>query len=234
MPKLVTLEIYEKLWSDAISAFERGQPKLDPHLPDKANDLRRGVTLVFRPAASVRDAVADFIGKLGDISPRQYFYRPEELHVTVLSIFSGTELWRQELERFEQCRPIIGGVLKTQRPFKIRFQGVTASPDSILIQGFPSDDGLATIRNALRDAFAREGFADMLDRRYKMIAAHITAMRFCGPCPDMKPLLTLLKQSRQTDFGECEVDRLELILGDWYASAEKLKTLEEYWLRAKF
>ena len=225
------MEIYEKLWNDAVSAFERGQPRLDPHLPDKTNDSRRGVTLVFRPAANVRDAVADFIGRLTDISPGQYFYRREELHITVLAIFSGTEHWRQEWERFEQCRPIIGEVLKTQRPFKIRFQGVTASPESVLIQGFPSDDGLATIRNALRDAFAREGFADMLDRRYKVVTAHITIMRFWRPRPDMKPLLTFLKENRQTEFGQCDVDRLELILGDWYASAKNVKTVEEYRLK---
>lgn len=224
------MKIYEKLWSDAVSVFEMGQPKLDPYLPGKANDLRRGVTLVFRPAANVRDGVMDFVARLKRISPEQYFYRPEELHVTVLSIFSGTKLWKQELQRVQRCQPIIGDALKAQLPFKINFQGVTASPDSVLIQGFPLDDGLETIRTALRDSFAREGFGDMLDRRYKVVAAHITIMRFCRPCPDMKPLLTFLKENRRTDFGQCEIDRLELVLGDWYGSEDKVTTLEEYQL----
>lgn len=228
MPKFISLEIYKKLWSDAIAAFERGQPILDRHLPDMTNDSRRGVTLVFRPAANVCDAVSDFIGRFADILPGQYFYRREELHITVLSIFSGTENWRQELERFERCRPIIGEVLKIERRFKIKFRGVTASPDSVLIQGFPWDDGLANIRTALRDAFSREGFADMLDRRYKATAAHISIMRFCHPCANMKPLLAFLRENRQTNFGECEIDRLELILSDWYASSERVKILEEY------
>ena len=227
--KFIKLEIYKELWNGAISAFERGEPRIDSHLSDKANDSRRGVTLVFRPAANVRKAVADFTGRLADICPGQYFYHPEELHISVLSIFSGTELWKKEMERFERCRPIIGDVLKARRPFKIKFQGVTASPDSVLIQGFP-DDGLAGIRSALRDAFANGGFADMLDRRYKVIAAHITVMRFCRVCPEIKSLLAFLKENRQTNFGECEVGRLELILGDWYASADKVKTLEEYTL----
>lgn len=228
--KFITLEIYEKLWRDAISAFERSQPKLDPHLPDKANDSRRGVTLLFRPAANVRDAVASFIGRLGKMCPGQYLYRPEELHVTVLSIVSGTELWRQELERLEQCRPIISGVLKVQRPFKIKFHGVTASPDSVMIQGFPSDDGLEAVRCALRNGFAHSGQAGMLDRRYKITAAHITIMRFCRACSDMKPLLAFLRENRRTDFGECGIDKCELVFGDWYASFDKVKTLEEYQL----
>jgi hypothetical protein len=74
----------------------------------------------------------------------------------------------------------------------------------------------------------RAGFADMLDRRYKVSAAHITIMRFCQPCPEMKQLLAFLKQSRETDFGECDVASLELIWSDWYASTDRVKRLEEY------
>lgn len=228
MPKFIELEIYEKLWNDAVSAFERGEQKIDPHLPHKSTDRRRGVTLIFRPSAAVQDPVAGFGGKLAETCPGQYYYQPEELHVTVLSIITMTELWELEMERFQMCRPIIGEALRAQRPFKIRFQGVTASLDSVLIQGFPLSDGLATIRTALREAFTRAGFGDMLDRRYKVTAAHISLMRFSRPCPEMKRLLAFLKENRETSFGECEIDKLQLILGDWYASADKLQTLEEY------
>jgi 2'-5' RNA ligase len=227
-PKSLELEIYEKLWNDSVSAFERGETKLDPHLPNKTKDGRRGVTLVFRPLANVRDAVADFIQRLAEICPGQYFYRPQELHITVLSIFTMTELWQEELERFQQCRPIIADALRVQRAFGMEFRGVTASPDAILVQGFPADDGLETIRAELRSSFARSGFADMLDRRYKVTAAHITAMRFCRRGPDIQRLLAFLKENRQTNFGECRIHKLELILGDWYASADRVETLEKY------
>jgi 2'-5' RNA ligase len=224
---LINLEIYEKLWNDAVSAFARGEPKLDPHLPNKTNDARRGVTLLFRPPADVREAIADFIGRLAKICPGQYLYQPQELHVTVLSIITMTDLWRQEMERFHRCRPIIIDALPALRAFGIKFCGVTASPDSVLIQGFPTDDGLETIRAELRNAFARSGFADMLDRRYKVTAAHITAMRFCRPGPEMERLLVFLKENRQTNFGECGIGKLELILGDWYASSDKIEIVEE-------
>jgi 2'-5' RNA ligase len=173
----------------------------------------------------------DFVSRLMTICPGQYFYQPQELHVTMLSVISGTELWQRELDRFQKCQPIIREALKTQRPFRIKFQGVTASPDSVLIQGFPMDDGLTVIRAALREAFASAGFADMLDRRYKMTAAHITIMRFCRPCSNLTRLVAFLKENRQISFGECEINSLELILGDWYASADKVKMLEEYELR---
>jgi 2'-5' RNA ligase len=231
MRSIQRLEIYEKLWQDAAAAFERGEPKLDAHLPDKARDTRRGVTLVFRPSATALDEVEKFIGRLEAVCPGQYFYRREEMHVTVLSIITMTELWREEMERFEQCRHIINEVLDGQRSFKIKFRGITASPDSVMIQGFPLDDGLATIRDALREAFARAGFGDMLDRRYKVTAAHISIMRFCETGADTKRLLAFLKENREIEFGECEVGSLELIWGDWYASAETIEVLEKYSLK---
>lgn len=228
MPKFFKLEIYEKLWNDAVFAFQRGEPKLDRHLPDKAGDLRRGVTLLFRPPPEVRDTVADFMSQFAEVCPGQYFYQPEELHITLLSVITTSELWEQEMDRFQKCRPLIGRTLTAQRPFRIKFHGVTASPDSILVQGFPLDDGLTAIRTALRETFASAGFGDMLDRRYKVTAAHITIMRFCRPCPNIQRLVAFLKENRQTNFGECEIRKIELIFGDWYASANTVKTLEQY------
>jgi 2'-5' RNA ligase len=222
------LEIYEKLWQDAVTAFERGEPKMGDYLPDKAKDLRRGVTLVFRPSAKVLNEVTKFLGRLESVCPGQYFYRREELHVTIISVITMTELWREEMARFEQGRHLMGDALKAQRPFQVKFRGVTAARDSVMIQGFPMDEGLAAIRESLRAAFARAGFGDMLDRRYKVSAAHISCMRFSRPGADLKRLLAFLKDSRELDFGVCEVNRLELIWGDWYASTETVKVLEEY------
>jgi 2'-5' RNA ligase len=226
------LAIYEKLWNDATSAFESGQPQIDPHLSGKTKDLRRGVTLVFRPSPSARDEVAHFIQRLVAICPGQHCYRPEELHVTVLSIISGTELWRPEIHRLAACRRVLADVLKTHQGFKFKFHGVTASPGAVLVQGFPADDSLTAIRDHLRDAFARHGLGDLLDRRYKITGAHMTVMRFCKPPGDLKPLLSFLKENRDLPFGEMKVSRLQLIFNDWCASADTVRTLEEYPLPA--
>ena len=222
------MQIYEQLWDEAVRAFERGEPQIDSHLSDKGNDLRRGVTLIFRPSPFVRDAVANFTRQLGAVCADQYFYRPEELHVTVLSVISGTAFWQSEFERIADCRPIINDVLRYHRCFKIRFRGVTASPASVMIQGFPTDDGLAAIREDLRTAFTEKGLGDMPDRRYKIAGAHMTVMRFRKPCADCKGLLAFLKEHREMDFGESEVANIQLTLADWYSSAETIQTLEEY------
>ena len=221
-------EIYDRLWNEAVSAFERGEPKLDPHLPEKTNDLRRGVTLVCRPCAGVRDRVAGFIKRLSAFCPGQYFYRPEELHVTVLCVITGTPLWREQMPRAEASIPLIEEALRRQPSFQIKFRGLTAAPDSVMIQGFPVGEGLTNIREAVREAFSRAEFGDMLDRRYKVTAAHITIMRFCKPDADLQPLLAFLKENRETNFGECEFKNIQLIFGDWYASANTVRTLKVY------
>jgi 2'-5' RNA ligase len=222
------LEIYQQLWAEAVAAFERGAPRIDPNLSDPANDLRRGVTLAFRPSAVVRTNVENFLDQLAGIAPGQYLYRPEELHVTVLSIISGTEFWRKEIRTLAACRPIIAEVLSRQNSFRVSFRGVTASPSAVMIQGFPLANGLEKMREELRAAFARNGFGGQLDRRYKINSAHMTVMRFQRTDADWTKLANFLAVNRETDFGEMEVSRIQLIWGDWYASANVARTLQEY------
>jgi len=209
-------------------AFERGEPQMDPHLPDKANDRRRGVSLAFWLPPSVRARIKLFLDPLAADFPGQYFYQPEELHVTVLTLISGSEFWRREIPDVPAFRGILREILHCHPSFQIQFRGVTASPNAVLIQGFPLDDGLAKIREAIRRGFAQKGFAGRLDRRYPHCAAHVTAMRFCKPEADWRRLAARLQENRQTHFGEIEVHALQLIWGDWYASASTLRRLEEY------
>jgi 2'-5' RNA ligase len=222
------LEIYQQLWIEAVAAFEGGAPQIDTNLSDKANDLRRGVTLAFLPSAVVRTNVENFLGQLGEIAPAQHLYRPEELHVTVLSIISGSEFWRKEIRTLATCRPIITEVLSRQNSFRVSFRGVTASPSTVMIKGFPLNDALEKMREELRAAFARNGLGDQLDRRYRINSTHMTVMRFRRADADWKRLATFLAKNRDTDCGEMEVSRIQLIWGDWYASANIARTLQEY------
>ncbi len=187
-----------------MSAFESGAPEVDPHLTNPENDLRRGVTLAFRPSPAVLENANPFLNQLVAVAPGQYFYQSQQLHVTVLSIISGTELWREEMDCLDACRAIINEVLCRHRPFKICFRGVTASPNAVMIQGFPAGDGLNQLRDELRQAFAQNGLGGQLDRRYKITSAHMTVMRFSRLETDWKQLAALLAENRTRDFGEME------------------------------
>jgi 2'-5' RNA ligase len=222
------MRIYEQLWSEAMTAFELGKPQLDAHLLDKQNDLRRGVSLSFWLPVSIRAGIKNFLDQLATDFPGQYFYRPEELHVTIVTLISATEHWQNEFGDVDAFREILREVLGRHHSFKIEFRGVTAAANAVLIQGFPVGNMLENIRADLRRTFVERGFPNRLDRRYPNSAAHVTAVRFCRPDADWKRLAEILKASRQMDFGTMNVETLQLLWGDWYASADRVRLLEEF------
>ena len=144
--------------------------------------------------------------------------------------FPGQNCGGKKCDCLDACRAIINEVLPRQRPFKICFRGVTASPNAVMIQGFPAGDGLNQLRDELRQAFAQNGLGGQLDRRYKITSAHMTVMRFSRLETDWQQLAALLAKNRTRDFGAMEVNRIQLIWGDWYASAKTVRILQEYQL----
>ena len=61
------METYEKLWNDATAAFKRGTAQIDPHLPGKKSDRRRGVTLILRPSPAVCNKANDYLNRLAEV-----------------------------------------------------------------------------------------------------------------------------------------------------------------------
>ncbi len=223
-----TRQVYESLWNEAVSAFERNDLELDRHLPNKSRDQRRGLSLALRPSPAVQALIVRFQNELKAVAPEQYYYLPEEFHVTVLSIIPGSEMWRDKIQHLAAYQSIIREVLERRRKFSIAFQGATASRGAVMIQGFPKDETLAQIRDDLRETLRQNNFGDQLDVRYKINTAHVTVMRFCRAGTNWRRLLALLRANRTTDFGETLVADLELILCDWYASANMAHTLQNY------
>ncbi|HEY1663081.1 MAG TPA: 2'-5' RNA ligase family protein [Verrucomicrobiae bacterium] len=223
-------DLYEELWGKAAGSFDKGGPTLDPFLKNRAADNRRGVTLVARPGLEVCAGIQRFSHKIAAVAPDQHFYTPEEYHVTVLAVIPGSEFWQTSIKRLPEYLATLDNVLSNRPAFSINFQGVTASPDAIMIQGFPVGDELSRLRNDLREAFSENGLGDDLDRRYKIIAAHLTLARFSTPM-DWKGLKSFLEAHRDDDFGATHVRSLQLIEGDWYASADTIRILSEYPLR---
>lgn len=164
-------QTYERLWHEAVAAFERNDLELDRHLPDKSQDLRRGLALAFRPARMVQTSISTFLHELAAAAPGQYFYRPEEFHGTVLSIIPGSESWRDKIQHLAAYQAIAGEVLQRHRTFSITFRGVTAARGGVMIQGFPDDDTLAQIRDDLRAALRQNQLGEQLDIRYKINSA---------------------------------------------------------------
>ncbi|HVU28072.1 MAG TPA: 2'-5' RNA ligase family protein [Verrucomicrobiae bacterium] len=224
-------EIYDKLWREAGEAFDSGNPRLDPFLQNRANDCRRGVTLIARPDSGVRDRVAKFLQEAAQTAPGQHFYQPPEFHLTVLSVIPGSESWQGRAKRLPDYLAVLADVLKNCPAFSINFRGITASPETVMIQGFPAGGDLLRLRNDLCAALTKRGLGENLDRRYKIVTAHLTVIRFATPMKDWQSFKTFLADQRSKDFGEARVRSLQLIEGDWYASADSVRLIQEYPLK---
>jgi 2'-5' RNA ligase len=220
--------IYDQLWRNTTAALEADGLQVDLNLQKGAVDSRRGATLVARPDADVQDRVEMFLSEAAALCPGQHVYQPAELHLTVLAVIPGSENWRKDIHRLPARWKVLDAVLKNRRAFSVKFRGVTASPEAVLIQGFPQDEMLARLRDDLRSALQAGGVGEDLDRRYKIAAAHLTVMRFSNPKADWRRLLDFLQAHRETDFGETRFRSLQLIWSDWCASAKTVRVLREY------
>jgi hypothetical protein len=56
----------------------------------------------------------------------------------------------------------------------------------------------------------------------------MTLVRFAAPFRDGRRFVAALAAARATEFGSSRVDCLELVLGDWYHTAARERTIERY------
>ena len=219
---------YQNLWRSALQSFEQGQVETDDILLDKQTDLRRGMTLIIRPSQEVAERISLFLTELAVAEADQYFYHPNEFHLTLLSLFTATPDYKPLYKKQSAFIGAADQVLSQARPFKIRFRGVTAAPGAVMIQGFPEDDSLNVLRNKLREQLSENGLGDGLDARYPIITAHITVFRFQQQPNKVESFLKCLRQYRLFDFGEMNVSAVQMVENDWYMSRNKVKVIRQW------
>ncbi len=219
---------YDAMWAEAAPLVRAGRAALDPWLGRPAEDARRGVTLLVRPAPAVAAGLAAFVGRLRALEPEQYHQPASDLHHTVLSLFTATADYAPYLAHLAAYRAAVAEAVDGVPPFAIAVRGVTLSPGAVLAQGFARGDALARVRDRLRAALAARGLGGALDRRYRIETAHLTLVRFAAPLRDAAGFVGALAAARDTDFGTSAVDGFELVLGDWYHTAAHEQELAQY------
>jgi 2'-5' RNA ligase len=219
---------YDQWWSEAVGKIRAGKVESDPVLEARVQDRRRGLTVIARPTPAVRQRAAMFLGQLRQIEPAQYYYTSSEFHLTVLSLFTATAKHEPFFAKTEQYVSAVDSVLRKVAPFRIEFEGVTASPGTVMIQGFFETDALNDLRDALRSQLKLRGLADGVDRRYRLESAHVTVARFRAPLRESERFAAVLEQVRQRSFGATTVRNLSLVKNDWYMSHRVTETLKRY------
>lgn len=224
-------KVYNSLWQDAVNYFANGNVQTDPHLLDLQNDRRRGFTIILRLSQEIIQQFSRLVETLKSIDNEQYYYLPNQFHVTVLTLFTATENPDPFFEKIPKYREVLKSVLSNQGCFQIDFKGVTASPSSFMIQGFTPNGLLNHLREQLRDALHKSGLGKDLDTRYRMQTAHSTIMRFQKQPQNLQSLLDTLTDFRKYDFGQTNIQTLQFVKNDWYMSPDNVEVLEEYHLK---
>jgi len=221
-------QVYADLWRPARAAFLRNAGQIDPLLQSGAADARRGLTVIFRPQPAVAARVGAWLAEMAPDEPAQYYYTPAQLHVTVLSLFTATPDFGPYFARLPRYLAALDAALATLPPFAVAFRGVTASPSTVMVQGFPDDHTLERARAALRTAIAAAGLGGDLDRRYRLVTAHLSALRLRVPLTDPAGFVARLDRARHLDFGVTQVDEVLLVANDWCMTPGVVEVVRRY------
>jgi len=219
---------YDLLWAAAIRKIFKGLVELDPVLQAGKPDQRRGLTIIGRPAAAVARSVSAFLNELKQLEPDQYYYAAPEFHITILSLFTATKHFRRFFDQKDRYINAVARVLKEFKPIHINFEGITASPGTVMIQGFVEAGRLNELRNRLRRQLRTHGLAEGLDQRYRLQTAHMTVVRLREPFGNARRFAAALEAARQRPFGKTTLTKLLLVQHDWYMSQRVTKTLKTY------
>lgn len=223
---------YQNLYISFEEEFNNSNVAID-NLIDSQNDDRYGITLLIRPPENIKETIAEFNSELSKIEPDQYYYRNSDIHITVLSIISCYSGFKLKSINIDDYITIIQNSIKDINSFYIEFNGITATPSGILIQGFPTGDKLNNIRNNLRESFGQSKLQQSIDKRYTLQTAHSTIVRFRKEITNKSRFISILEKYRNFNFGTFHVDTLEFVANDWYQRKEKVETLSTFKLNSR-
>jgi 2'-5' RNA ligase len=223
--------IYDMLWNTGFDPVSRGDVEIDPYISNPGSDRRRGLTLIFRPPSAVKSKILDFLAEIQALEPDQYYYTAANLHFTVLSLFTAITDHRPEYERLPAYESAAQKAVLSCQPFSMRLAGLTVSKSAVMLCGFPEDDRLNELRGNLRRHLIQGGLSQGLDRRYILVGAHTTVMRFAAPLKSPAAFSQFLLENKHRPFGTFQVDELQLVKNDWYMSQQNTPVVAQYNLK---
>jgi len=151
---------------DAVLAGELREP---------GSDRRFGVALVCRPNREIREQIAAIRLRLMEHEPDQYYYPPQDLHLTLVEIcHSRTE---EEADRTAAAvRELPSDWLRSQPAVALDAPTLAYGSRGAALNFLPCDGGLQQLRSAIREELTGNGVA--IESRYLPMSAHVTFLRY--------------------------------------------------------
>ena len=225
--------IYDTLWQQAESELACGNIQLDPHLQNRQQDRRRGWSLIVRPNHDAKAAIHAAIQAIQTCEPEQHYYHPDELHVTVLSLFSPTEAFAEHQHKYSRYHAALQSAFEQIQCFQIDFRGLTATRDGVMMQGFAERDALNRLRDHLRALLTAHDLGETLDTRYRIQTAHSTIARFQAPLRNPPGLLARLRHLRASVCARTLCATVQWVKNDWFLSRDTVEMIKEFHLQSR-
>ncbi|MCJ8296406.1 MAG: hypothetical protein MJK15_18570 [Colwellia sp.] len=222
--------IYDGMWDRFVVASKSNEYDLDANLLDLEKDTRRGITALAylnQGNSSVVDKINSFQRAVQYIEPDQYYQPREDLHLTLLSVITCVPEFKLSDIDAEAYIQVFKSVLRRAEPIEVKYQGVSASTNCIIIQGYPVDGALEQLRSTLKSELRSVGLRSSFDSRYNLVGAHSSVVRFRVPISMSESLLALCQKYRNHDFGSIVFSELELVFNNWYQTSSVTKCLSK-------
>jgi len=218
---------FKEIWENARPSFLINAPTIDKNLLDLNGDNRRGISLIARLSEGATKLLTRMQNQLKAVAPEQHYYNPCEYHITIMTLISANrplQLSEQQQNRYVQN---LSRILSVHRPFRVHFQGISATKDSIIVLGFFKDGTLDSIRRDIREKASAVGLEGKIDDRYFNMSAHVTFVRLLNQA-NLKELAEEIDRWQYCDFGVCPINELELVTNDWYMTTKKVEVLKTF------
>ena len=178
-------------------------------------------TLIARLPAVAGTQIGQIMADLQSLYPAHHYYPADTIHVTIRNLDDAAREECNQLSLFSKIRDLAEG----GGSFVLKGKGLGVSPNSVFLQLYPEDKGLANLRHQLSTATSDRdrrrpkgsGIVGGLARRYlfeKM--AFATLIRFSGPVTPA--FLAEVARHRETDFGTFSINAVEIVRTDKFLS----------------
>ena len=192
-------------------------------------DQRYGVNLIVRPPPHVISHIRAVQQRLRMHEPDQYFYPPDDLHLTLIELCSS---------RPQRDAETLAAAVAQTLP-----EMVHTAPQALLVcpllgydqracalNFLPVDHALQTLRGHLADQLASYGMT--IASRYPPQSAHVTLMRYLQPLQTDPSAWVETLQAAPCASLEWQIDAIWLTWGaTWYGMPGRTRMCGPYMLR---
>jgi hypothetical protein len=204
--------VYKKMWSQFQAETSENKQSVD--LPPKLGDSRWGASLILRLYQEKSQLIEQLQQTTNELIPlvgdRQLFYEPDTFHTTIRSLEPFREFTADD-ERIDTYQEILGEFSNEFGSIVIDYMGLTISGATIMVQGWPENDSLQSLRGQLAIKLRDRNLHIGPEEHELRTTAHTSLVVFTEKIKNVPRLLQYIGANRMTKYGRLQTNKIELV-----------------------